>query len=86
MTNIGLQPLFDHLDDLAPLVAGPRFGLVVDYDGTLSDFVAASDEAVLHPDAAEALPALARQLSLVAVVSGICGRNVAERVNIDGII
>lgn len=86
MTNIGPQPLFDHLDDVAPLVAGPRFGLVLDYDGTLSDFVSASDEAVLHPAAAEALPSLVRQLSLVAVVSGRGGRNVAKRMNIDGII
>ena len=63
MTNISPKPLFNHLDDVAPLVAMPRFGLVLDYDGTLSDFVPVSGEATLHPTVAGVLPSAGRKLA-----------------------
>ena len=85
MTNISPSPLFDHLDEIAPLVTRPRFGLVVDFDGTLSDFVSASDEATMHLTVAGVLPSLVRKLPLVAVVSGRGVRNLVQRVDMDGI-
>lgn len=86
MTAIEPEPMFDHLDDVASLVAHTRFGLVLDYDGTLSEFVLVSGEATLHPIAASVLPDLVRKLPLVAVVSGRGAKNLAERVNIDGVL
>ena len=86
MTSIGPKPLFDHLDEVASLVTQSRFGLVVDYDGTLSEFVVDSGEAIMHPAVAQALPSLIRKLPLIAVVSGREARNLVDRVGLDGIL
>jgi trehalose 6-phosphate phosphatase len=86
VTSIGPKPLFDHLDEVASLAAQPRFGLVLDYDGTLSEFVVDSGEAVLHPTAAQVLPSLIRKLPLIALVSGRGARNLVDRVGLDGIL
>jgi trehalose 6-phosphate phosphatase len=61
------RPLLERV--LAVLARRPS-GLVTDVDGTISPTVGRPEEAVVLPAARAALAALARQLDLVAVVSG----------------
>ncbi len=62
-------------DRLLQLITFPRFGIISDYDGTLSPFVAQPQDAVITPGNARALDHLAGQVTVVALVSG---RSVAD--------
>ena len=63
-----------------------RLGLVLDFDGTLSEFVPVLENAVIHPDVVSPLGKLAERLALVGVMSGRSARDVERRVGIEGIV
>jgi len=63
----------------------PRTGLLLDYDGTLAPIVQDPTTARMSTSAREALSRLARQLSVVGVVSGRELDDLAERASAPGI-
>ena len=76
------------LQNLAPALAElnqDKLGLVLDFDGTLSEFVPNLENAVIHPAVVAPLRSLAKRLKMTAVMSGRAARDVERRVGIDGI-
>ncbi len=63
-----------------------RLGLVLDFDGTLSEFVPVLENAVIYPDVVLSLRQLTNRLALVGVMSGRSARDVERRVGIEGIV
>ena len=61
-------------------------GLVLDFDGTLSEFVPVLENAVIHPDVVLPLRQLTSRLALVGVMSGRSARDVERRVGIEGVV
>lgn len=63
--------------------AGPGAGLFVDFDGTLAPIVADPATSQLHPEVD--LPAVARRLGTVVVLSGRPASFLAERAGVPGV-
>ena len=59
---------------------------MVDFDGTISEIASTPEDAVVSPEAAESLKALAARLELVSVISGRPARNVRDKVGVEGLI
>ena len=59
--------------------------MVVDFDGTLSEFAPTPAEATIHPDCARALSSLTSKLVRVMVLSGRGARDLADHVGIQGL-
>ncbi len=78
--------LLRHLGQALALVRLPRAGLVVDFDGTISEIAPTPDAAVVHPRCASALAKLSRRLALVSVVSGRAASDIQARVGLDGVL
>lgn len=57
-------------DGLRELATGPHFGVLSDFDGTLSHFAEQPDAAVMIPESGAALDRLATGGALVALLSG----------------
>ena len=76
--------LLDRLDEVVRPLLSERFGLISDFDGTLSEFAPMPDQATISPRAADSLLALVGGLALVAVVSGRAVADVQGRVGIEG--
>lgn len=81
-----LPHLLPHIDDAFAMLRRGNAGLLLDFDGTLSEFSPFPDDAVIHPKIVEPLSGLARKLALTAVMSGRAASDVRERVGIDGIV
>ena len=62
--------LLGHLELALPIARKPRFGLILDFDGTISEIAPTPGQAEIEPGCAEALDTLSRRLALTAVVSG----------------
>ena len=80
-----LPHLLDHMDAALAGLRGRDVGLVLDFDGTLSELVDTPQDAVVHPDAAAALMRLAGELALTAVMSGRPAADVRDRVGVEGV-
>ena len=79
--------LMASLDSILPIVASNRrFGLVVDFDGTISEIVSTPDEAGISPEITIALSSLASKLALVSVMSGRAASDVVQKVGIEGLL
>ena len=76
--------LLSSLDAVAPLLRARRLGIVVDFDGTISEIAPTPGEARVLPAAATALRRLARKLALAAVMSGRAADDVAALVDVSG--
>lgn len=77
------------LEDFETACAGLRrngLGLVLDFDGTLSEFVPVLENAVIHPEVIPPLRQLTDRLALVGVMSGRSARDVERRVGIEGVV
>src|SRR6266550_3967566 len=61
-------------------------GILLDFDGTLSDIVSRPHLARLREGAARELARLARAYALVAVVSGRPGDELPRLVGVDGVV
>lgn len=64
------QELLSHWPEIRERIGKKNMALLLDYDGTLTPIVKTPAQAKLSPDAKKQLAALARQVSLFAVVSG----------------
>ena len=51
--------LLDHLDEALPVVKGARLGIVLDFDGTISELAPTPDESRISAESAEALERVA---------------------------
>lgn len=80
-----LPHLLERMDAALAGLRDRAVGLVLDFDGTLSELVDAPQDAVVHPDAAAALRMLTGELALTAVMSGRPAADVRERVGVDGV-
>lgn len=77
------------LENFETACAGLRrdgLGLVLDFDGTLSEFVPVLENAIIYPGAVPPLRRLTNRLALVGVMSGRSARDVERRVGIAGIV
>ena len=77
--------LLSNLHAVAPLLRARRLGIVVDFDGTISEIAPTPGEAHVLPAAATALRGLARKLALAAVMSGRAADDVAALVGVDSL-
>lgn len=66
-------------DQLLSLLECPRFGLISDFDGTLSPFVLHPDNAKIRPENVILLDDLASRLTVIALVSGRGALNLRQR-------
>lgn len=78
--------LLPHIDEALAMLRCGNAGLLLDFDGTLSEFTPLPDDAVIHPKIVEPLSGLARKLALTAVMSGRAAADVSKRVGIDGVV
>jgi len=85
-SGVSLPHLLPHIDDALAMLRCGNAGLLLDFDGTLSEFTPIPDDAVIHPKIVGPLSRLARRLTLTAVMSGRAAADVRKRVDIDGII
>ena len=81
---MNLPNLLEHPDALRFVAGARRAGVILDFDGTISEIAPTPDAAVIHPRAAEALSRIVERYALAAVLSGRAVRDVAERVGIGG--
>ncbi len=72
-------------DDLRAIISAPRFGLLSDFDGTLSEFRPYPDRPQMTDRNVELLVALAARLPLVALLSGRGARELQKIVQLPGI-
>lgn len=71
---------------LQNLIATDRLGLVTDMDGTISHIVENPEDAVVTPRNCELLGELRGKLNLLSVVSGRSLRNLADRMQLPGVV
>ena len=64
---------------LKTVIDVPRLGIISDFDGTLSAFADAADEARITEESARALDLLADRVTLVALVSGRATADLRKR-------
>ena len=72
-------------DVLEQLAAANRAGLVLDFDGTLTEIVDDPATSALSKDVAGVLPRIAQRLAVVAIVSGRPARFLADRAGLAGV-
>lgn len=78
--------VFDHSDKILSVVHSGRFGLFVDYDGTISKIVPNYKEAQIDKLCKQYLVVLCEQLPMVAAVSGRAAATIQRWINIDKMI
>jgi trehalose 6-phosphate phosphatase len=64
------HPWQQHTEALLNLIAKPRFGIISDFDGTLSHFVTRPDAGAMTPANVQTLDTLAETVTVIALVSG----------------
>ena len=77
---MNLPNLLERPDALRSVANARRPGVILDFDGTLSEIAPTPDAAVIHPRAAAALFRIAERYALVAILSGRAARDVESRV------
>ena len=77
--------LLCHLELALPVVRKPRFGLILDFDGTISEIAPTPDQAEIDPGCAEALGNLSHRLALTAVVSGRAAVELRDKVGLESV-
>lgn len=78
--------LLIHFKEAVAALSVENIGLILDFDGTLSELVSLPDDAVIHPQVVEPLRRLADKLKFTAVMSGRAACDIRRRVGIDSII
>ena len=68
-----------HPDKLLSLISAPGLGIISDFDGTLSPFVAQPQDAAITPANAHLLDTLAETGALIALVSGRSAQDLQQR-------
>lgn len=84
--TVSLPPnLLENFETACAGLRADGLGLVLDFDGTLSEFVPVLENAVIYPGVVPSLRQLTNRLTLVGVMSGRSARDVERRVGIEGI-
>lgn len=78
--------LLVHLDEVLPVVRRSRLGIVLDFDGTISELAPTPDESKISAESAEALESLVRKVALVAVLSGRAASDLSEKVGLESVL
>ncbi len=88
MSDAVLLPpnLLENFETACACLQTDRLGLLLDFDGTLSEFVPVLENAVIYPDVVQPLRQLTDRLALVGVMSGRSARDVERRVGIEGVV
>ena len=85
--TVPLPPnLLENFETACAGLRGDGCGLVLDFDGTLSEFVPVLENAVIHPDVVLPLRRLTNRMTLVGVMSGRAASDVERRVGIEGVV
>lgn len=84
--SVRLPHLLAHINAALAMLRCGNAGLLLDFDGTLSEFTPLPDDTVIHPKIVGPLSGLARKLTLTAVMSGRTAADVSKRVGIDGVV
>ncbi len=77
--------LLKHIEAIEPLVSAGRLGLVVDFDGTISEFVDQPEHAKVFPGCVQPLRGLSTRLALVAVMSGRPVEDIRRKTGIESL-
>ncbi|MBU2609295.1 MAG: trehalose-phosphatase [Chloroflexi bacterium] len=77
---------FEHLESIGEALRRSPFGLVTDVDGTISPTAPTPQQAEVTPLCRRYLELLCQQIALVAAVSGRSAAQVAEMVDIGGMV
>ena len=72
-------------DVVRAVAESARPGVILDFDGTISEIVPSPELASIHPRISKTLPVVVDKYEVVAVLSGRAVRDVASRVGIRGI-
>ncbi len=78
--------LFDYLDSIEELLRRPPFGLITDFDGTISETAPTSQQARVSQICQQYLAILSQHLALVAIVSGRPAAEVRNMLNLDRVV
>ena len=78
--------VFDNLNLIVGALRRSPFGLITDFDGTISETAPTPQEAEVSPLCRQYLSALCNQLALVAAISGRPAIEVRDMVKIDGMV
>ena len=81
-----LENIFQDGEAVRRVASAGRPGIVMDFDGTLSEIAPTPDSALIEPRSARALQSLVGQFPLVAVLSGRGVWDLADRVGVDGVV
>ena len=81
-----LENILQDREAVRKVASARRPGIVMDFDGTLSDIVPTPDGALVEPRSARALRRLVGRFPLVAVLSGRGVSDLAERVGVPGVV
>jgi len=77
---------FEHLESIGEALRRSPFGLITDVDGTISPTAPTPQQAEVSPLCRRYLNLLCQQIALVAAVSGRSAAQVAEMVDISGMV
>ena len=72
-------------DVVRAVAESARVGIILDFDGTISEIAPTPELAVIYPRISETLPIAVDKYEVVAVLSGRAVRDVASRVSVRGI-
>lgn len=78
--------VFEHLNLIGGVLRRSPFGLITDFDGTISETAPTPQQAEVSPLCRQYLSALCNQLALVAAISGRPAIEVRDMVKIDGMV
>ena len=81
-----LESILQDRESVSAIAKASRPGVVMDFDGTLSEIAPTPNLAVIVPRSARALSNLVGRFPLVAVLSGRGVRDLADRVGVPGVI
>ena len=81
-----LESILQDRESVSAIAKASRPGVVLDFDGTLSEIAPTPNSAVIEPRSARALSNLVDRFPLVAVLSGRGVRDLADMVGVPGVV
>ena len=84
--ELRLENILHDRESVRAIASARRPGIVMDFDGTLSEIAPNPDSALIEPRSAHALGRLVELFPLVAVLSGRRVRDLADRVGVEGVV
>ena len=85
MTSEAPPHLLEHIEAIEPMISAGRLGLIVDFDGTLSEFKDRPEDAEIFPGCVQPLRDLSTRLALVAVMSGRGAEDIRRKTGIESL-